>query len=95
MRKGTIEEGKKSPKCGRIENQVKIGYNRWGTQHCRCKECGTRYTLDPKRKAYPEETREAAIKMFYAGTSGRQVGQILGMSKPEYLPENVIICSAK
>ena len=36
------------PKCGKVENQVKMGYNRSGTQRCMCKECGTRYTIAPK-----------------------------------------------
>lgn len=81
MRKATIEEGKKCPNCGRVENQIKIGYNRSGTQRCRCKECGTRYTIAPKERVYSEEIRESAIKMFYAGASGRQIGQVFGMSK--------------
>ena len=32
MRKATIEEGKICPNCRKQENQVKIGYNRSGTQ---------------------------------------------------------------
>ena len=60
MRKATIEEGKKCPNCGRVENQIKIGYNRSGTQRCRCKECGTRYTIAPKERVYSEEIRESA-----------------------------------
>lgn len=34
-----------------------------------------------KRHAYPEETRELAIKMYYGGISGRGVGKILGINK--------------
>ena len=70
----------KCPKCGKTENQVKAGYNGSGSQRCRCKECGIYYTVDPKRHAYPEETRELAIKMYYGGISGRG-GGILGMNK--------------
>lgn len=55
MRKVTIEEGKICPKCNKQENQVKIGYNKSGTQRCRCKECGTRYTLNPKKHEYSDE----------------------------------------
>ena len=61
----------KCPKCGKTENQVKAGYNGSGSQRCRCKECGIYYTVDPKRHAYPEETRELAIKMYYGRVSGR------------------------
>ena len=71
----------KCPKCGKIENQVKAGYNGSGTRRCKCKECSIYYTVDPKRHAYPEETRELAIKMYYGGVSGRGVGKILGMNK--------------
>jgi len=45
------------------------------------KECGKIYTLDPKMKEYPEETKRLAMKMFYSGVSGRGVGKVLGMSK--------------
>ena len=73
MRKKTEEAWKRCPKCGRIENQIKAGYNASGSQRCKCKECGIYYTIDPKRHEYPEETRELAIKMYYGGTSGRGV----------------------
>lgn len=81
MKKATIEEGKICPQCKIQENQIKIGYNRSGTQRCRCKICGTRYTINSKSHEYPEEVRELAIKMYYSGVSGRGVGKILGMSK--------------
>jgi len=81
MKKQTIDESKRCPKCGRIENQVKKGYNRSGTQRCICKECGVTYTMNPKKLDYPEETKRLAIKMYYSGVSGRSVGKILGMSK--------------
>ena len=73
MRKRTEEAWKRCPKCGKIENQIKAGYNASGSQRCKCKECGKYYTIDPKRHEYPEETRELAIKMYYGGVSGRGV----------------------
>ena len=81
MRKQTIEAWKRCPKCGKLENQVKAGRNSSGSQRCKCKECGTYYTIEPKRHEYPEETKELAIKMYYGGVSGRGVGKILGMNK--------------
>ena len=81
MKKATIEEGKICPKCKTQENQIKIGYNRSVTQRCRCKECGTRYTLEPKKHEYSDEIKELAIKMYYSGVSGRGVGKVLGMNK--------------
>lgn len=81
MRVAKIEEGKICPKCGSMENQIKKGKNRSGTQRCICKDCKVVYTINPKKREYPEETRELAIKMYYGGVSGRGVGKILGMSK--------------
>ncbi len=81
MRKATIEEGKICPNCKKQENQIKIGYNRSGTQRCRCKDCGTRYTLNPKKHEYSDETKNLAMKMYYSGVSGRGIGKILGMNK--------------
>ncbi len=60
---------------------MKVGFNDSGTQRCKCNICGIRYTLEPKRVAYPEEIRQAAIKTFYSGVSGRRVGHIFHMSK--------------
>lgn len=81
MRKATTEEGKICPNCKKQENQVRIGYNRSGTQLCRCKECDTRYTLNPKKHEYSDETKKLAMKMYYSEVSGRGVSKILGMNK--------------
>ena len=81
MRKIPANEKRKCPLCGDEKKQVKMGYNRSGTQRCKCKECGKTYTINPKKRAYPEETRQLAIKMYYSGVSGRGVGKVLGMDK--------------
>lgn len=81
MKKITISEDKRCPKCGRVEQQIKKGLNASGTQRCKCKECGVVYTIEPKRREYPEETRQLALKMYYSGVSGRGVGKVIGMSK--------------
>lgn len=81
MRKATIEENKKCPKCGRTDGQVKNGRNRSGTQKVMCQHCRKTYTLEPKRHEYSEEIKKQALKIYYAGASGRTVGKILGMSK--------------
>ena len=81
MKKQSIDEKRSCPECGKIEKQLRKGYNRSGTQRCECLECGTRYTLEPKKREYTEETRELAIKMYYSGVSGRGVGNVLGMNK--------------
>ena len=81
MKKATIEAGRSCPQCGKVENQIKKGYNPSGTQRCKCKECGVVYTLDPKKREYSEDTKQLALKIYYAGASGRGVGKVLGMSK--------------
>ena len=76
-----MEDGKMiCPICKIGTNQKAFGFNRSGTQRCRCNECGVTYTIDPKNRAYPEVIRKIAIKEYYAGASGRAVGKIHGMS---------------
>ena len=81
MKKISIDENRVCPKCGKNKNQVKKGFNRSGTQRCICKDCDITYTLEPKKRAYPEEVRKLALKMYYSGVSGRGVGKVLGMDK--------------
>jgi transposase-like protein len=81
MRKQTIDENRRCPKCGKAENQINSGYNRSGTQRCTCKDCTCKYTLNGKTRAHPEETREKAIRIYYSGVSGRGVGKALGIGK--------------
>jgi len=81
MRVATVIEGRECPKCGSRENQAKFGFNRSGTQRCKCNECKFTYTLDAKNRAYSEEMRDRAIKTYYSGVSGRGVGKLLGMNK--------------
>jgi transposase-like protein len=83
MRKQTIDENRRCPKCGQIKNQIKSGYNKSGTQRCTCKDC--KYTLNGKTKAYPEEVRKEAKRIYYSGVSGRGVGKIMGFGKSNVL----------
>ena len=69
------------PKCGEIGNQIKKGRTTSGTQRSMCKSCGATYSLESKKREYDEETRKLAMKIYYSGVSGRQVGKILGMNK--------------
>ena len=81
MKKTTIIEGRLCLKCSSVENQANFGYNRSGTQRCKCKDCNITYTLEPKNRAYDEEMRNSAIKAYYSGVSGRGVGKLFKMSK--------------
>jgi len=75
------KEIKKCPKCGATERQVLDGKNQSGTQKVLCRLCRKSYTLNPKSRAYPKELRDQAMKLHFAGASGRRVGQIMGFSK--------------
>ena len=72
---------KTCPACQASDGQMKNGSNRSGTQRIVCRHCKKSYTLEPKRNAYDEQTRALALKIYYAGASGRGVGKVLGMSK--------------
>lgn len=85
MKKQTIDENRRCPKCGRTENQINGGYNRSGTQRCVCKFCNHKYTLNGKSIAYPKDIQKEAIKTYYSGVSARAVGQLYGMSKANVL----------
>jgi len=69
------------PNCKQDTGQMRKGQNRSGTQRILCRHCRKSYTLEPKRNAYSEETKTLALKIYYAGASGRGVGKVLGMSK--------------
>ena len=74
-------EKRQCPKCNAEDGQMKNGKNRSGTQTILCRHCRKCYTPQPKQTAYSEEVRERAIKVFYAGASGRGVGKVFGFSK--------------
>jgi len=81
MKRQTIDEGRKCPKCHSSVNQIKAGFNGQGQQRHLCKSCNYKYVQNPKEVAYPEELRKQAIKAYYAGGTGRSVGKIFNMSK--------------
>ena len=70
-------------KCPRCESSIRQnnGKNRSGSQRVLCCNCGKSYTTNPKEKGYPEEVRQQAIKMHFAGSSGRTIGNIMGFNK--------------
>jgi len=81
MKKKEINGARRFPKCGKAEKQVKAGKNRCGTQRCYCNDCKKYYTLEAKTRAYSEEVRQEALRIYYSGVSGRGVGKILGINK--------------
>jgi len=74
--------GKINKYCPHCQSSVRqcCGKNRSGSQRVVC-ECGKKYTINPKVHGYPDEVRKQAIKMHFTGSSGRQIGNIMGFSK--------------
>ena len=68
-------------RCGVGVRQMDKGKNRSGTQRRLCGICNKTYTVNPKTRAYPAETKAQAKKLLLAGVSGRRVGQIMGFNK--------------
>lgn len=71
----------KCPKCGNGDRQVLNGKNPSGSQKYKCMICERVHTPKPNSKGYPEEIRQQAIKLHFAGASGRTVGKVMGFSK--------------
>ena len=72
---------KKCPYCGAETKQWKMGFTSSKTQRNKCGCCRKTYALEPKATKYPDEIVKQAIKMFYSGVSGRQVGKFFGFNK--------------
>lgn len=72
-------EKKGCPKCGGL--LVNSGKTEAGSQRMLCTVCKKRFTPNPKKSGYSQEIRDQAIKLHFAGASGRTVGKVMGMSK--------------
>ena len=70
----------KCPQCKTEKNQNKDGFTNAGSQRYRCKECGARYTPEPKEHGYNKELRLLAIRMYADGLNFRQIGRHLKVS---------------
>lgn len=92
------------PRCRVTGTQVKDGFTPAGSQRCRCKACGHRYTPRPQARGYDEEVKLQALTLFYEGVSLRTIARILAVnhqsvanwineyagSLPEELPDSVL-----
>ena len=64
-------------KCRCRDKQIKDGFTPAGSQRYRCKQCGCRYTPDPKERGYDEEVRLQALTLHLEGISLREIGRLL------------------
>ncbi len=65
------------PKCSAQTFQIKDGRTRAGSQRFRCKQCGCRYTPNPRDQGYDEEVRHQALALHLEGLSLRLIGRLL------------------
>ncbi len=75
------KEKRKCPKCGSETGQHSIGKTKAGSRRYRCTCCKKEYTPNPKKREYPEEKKQEALRLLMLGNSGRGIGKALGMSK--------------
>ncbi len=67
------------PHCQSAERQVKAGiYD--GVQRYKCMLCKRRYITEPRDRGYPEEVREAAVRLHAQGMKIRQIGRQLSLN---------------
>jgi transposase-like protein len=60
------------PSCKQTNMLIKDGQNRSGSQCCKCKAFGVRYTPEPRLNGYPDEVRHQALKMYVDGNNLRR-----------------------
>jgi transposase len=65
--------------CQREDQQVKIGFNRSGSQRYRCKVCQRKYTPVAKAHGYGAAVRKQAIQQVVDGVNYRRIGRTLGI----------------
>jgi transposase-like protein len=65
------------PRCFATNRQIRDGKTPAGSQRMRCKDCGCRYTPDPKDQGYDEEVRMQALTLYLEGVSLREIGRLL------------------
>lgn len=70
----------KCPNCHSTNRQVKNGRTPAGSQSYWCRECGRKYTPQPKLKGYDNTIREQAIRLVLDGNSQRQAARHVGVS---------------
>ena len=68
------------PKCLIQEYQIKDGFTPAGSQRCRCKSCGCRYTPEAKDPGYDEEVRLQALTLHLEGNSLREIALLLDVN---------------
>ena len=67
------------PNCQQTQGQIKIGLTESGSQRYRCKDCGRRYTPEPRVQGYPETVRQQAVRLYVDGMNFRRIARHLGV----------------
>lgn len=73
---------KQCPYWQATSGQVKIGFNRSGSQRYWCKGCGHKYTPEATEHGYAESVRQEALRLYVDGLNQRRIARILKVSHP-------------
>ena len=68
------------PHCQDTAQQIKLGFNKSGSQRYKCKLCNRAYTPKPNQKGYPLSIRMLAIRLYLEGNNFRRIARILKVS---------------
>jgi transposase-like protein len=69
------------PHCGDIPHVIRFGFNRSGTERCRCQACGKTFTLHPKSRTLSAETEAAILRLLAERISQRGIARALNVSR--------------
>lgn len=70
----------KCARCGAKTKQIKSGRTKAGSQRYECKQCGKRYTPQPKEQGYSQELRLQALRLYVDGMNLRRIARHLGVN---------------
>ena len=65
------------PSCGSPHRQIRNGKAADGRQRYLCRDCGHRYTEDPRSNAYPAALREEAVRLYLEQNGFRRIARLL------------------
>lgn len=65
------------PSCDSQHRQIRNGKSVDGRQRFLCRDCGHRYTQEPRSNAYPAELHEQAVRLYLEQNGFRRIGRLL------------------
>ena len=65
------------PACAATTRHTRAGFIRCSTQRLHCRRF---YTLQPKKKGYSPQVRQAAVRMYVDGINFRRTARLVGVA---------------